>query len=163
MILVDVRNLIITIFLLGISFSFLSGITLAGEGKPRLRIEVFLSRGQQDDAEIIRAHFNAISETNIHFQFFRAGNPPANIAIGQKVPAPVARLAMQLAVEYGQGVDYLLPEELLPLTWIGIGTSAFDEVSQIRITPKDLAALGDPMLSNEQFHILYQNLTHRPK
>ena len=163
MILGNLRNAIIAVFLLGISFSFHSGIAFAGEEKSRLRIEVFLSGGQQDDAEIIREHFKAISEKNIHFQFFRAGNPPANLAIGREVPASVALLAMQLAVEYGQGVNFLLPEELLPLTWIGIGTSAFDEASQIPITPKDLKALGDPKLSNEQFHTLYWNFTRRPK
>jgi hypothetical protein len=127
----------------------------------KIRVELFLAGDQRSDAEEIRDQFRSSSIENIHFQFFRAGRPPANIAIGREVPAAIARLALKIAIQYNQGVRFLLPQVLLPPTWIGIGTSAFDESSQISVSPEAIEKLSDPSLNTEQFHALYGEFTQK--
>lgn len=122
-------------------------------------IEVFLSPEQREAIPVIKREFEALSITRVRPQVFRLGNPPNNIAIGRDVPAPVARLAIQLAVDHNRGVGFLLPEYRFFPRHVAIGSSAFDEASQIPITPEDLQRLRDPSLTTEQFHALYRSLT----
>jgi hypothetical protein len=42
---------------------------------------------------------------------------------------------------------------------VAIGTSAFDEASQIPVTPDDLVRLRESSLTTEAFHDLYRRLT----
>jgi hypothetical protein len=42
---------------------------------------------------------------------------------------------------------------------IVIGSSAFDEASQIPINPEDVERLPDPSLTTPEFHELYRRLT----
>jgi hypothetical protein len=126
-------------------------------------IELFLSPEQREAIPVIKREFEALSITRVRPQVFRLGNPPKNIAIGKDVPAPVARLALQLAVDYNRGVDFLLPEYRYFPKHIVIGSSAFDEASQIPIKPEDLQRLRDPSLSTDQFHELYRSLTGEDK
>jgi hypothetical protein len=126
-------------------------------------IELFLSPEQREAIPVIKREFKALSITRVRPQVFRLGNPPKNIAIGKDVPAPVARLALQLAVDYNRGVDFLLPEYRYFPKHIVIGSSAFDEASQIPIKPEDLQRLRDPSLSTDQFHELYRSLTGEDK
>ena len=134
----------------------------AEEGKIRVRVEIFLARGQKGDAEKIREEFKAIGVSNVHFQFFRAGHPPENVAIGRNVPLHVAQKAIELAIEYNRGIKFILPQALLPGTWVGIGTSAFDEQNQIPIAGDALESLRSPDLTQEQFHSLYQETAREP-
>lgn len=122
-------------------------------------IEVFLSPEQREAIPIIKREFEALSITRVRPQVFRFGNPPKNIAIGRDVPASVGRLALQLAADYNRGVEFLLPEYRYFPRHIVIGSSAFDEASQIPVTPEDLQRLRDPSLSTDQFHKLYRSLT----
>ena len=124
-----------------------------------VRVEVFLAKGQKKEAEAIRKGFEKVSVDNVHFQFFRAGRPPGNVAIGRAIEASIARLAIELALEHTRGIQLLVPEALLPAGWIGIGTSAFDEQNQIPITAEDVDKLRDPFLTTEQFHKLYRELS----
>ena len=126
-----------------------------------IRVEVFLARDQKENAEPILERFREMSVANVHFQFFRAGRPPANIAIGRNVPAGIARLAIELAIGYAQGIKLILPQELLPTTWIGIGTSAFDEQNQIPISEEGVKDLRDPSLRTDEFHDLYRRVARR--
>ncbi len=126
-------------------------------------IEVFLAPEQREAIPVIKREFEALSITRVRPQVFRLGNPPRNIAIGKDVPAGVARLALQLAVDYNRGVEFLLPEYRYFPKHIVIGSSAFDEASQIPIKPEDLQRLRDPSLSTDQFHELYRNLTGEDK
>ena len=150
-------------FLCVVASIFLNGEVIAQESTPRIQVEVFLAGDQKRDAEVVRAQFKALSIQNVRFQFFRAGRPPANVAIGRQVPGTVARLALEMAIEYNMGVKFLLPQELLPLTWIGIGTSAFDEQNQIPVSAEAIQKLRDPALSTEAFHSLYRRLTARQR
>lgn len=126
-------------------------------------VEIFLAPDRRGDSDTINRAFEAISVTRIRTQFFRLGNPPANIAIGQNVPAAVARLAIRMAVTYNGGVKFLLPQYRFFPEHIAIGTSAFDEASNIPIRPEDLDRLSDPALTTSQFHALYRHLTGEDK
>ncbi|MFZ5862516.1 MAG: hypothetical protein ACOYXR_06750 [Nitrospirota bacterium] len=122
-------------------------------------IELFLAPEQREAIPVIKKEFEALSITRVRPQVFRLGNPPRNIAIGKDIPADVARLALQIAVDYNRGVESLLPEYRYFPKHIVIGSSAFDEASQIPIKPDDLQRLRDPSLSTDQFHELYRSLT----
>ncbi|MFZ5874893.1 MAG: hypothetical protein ACOYXU_00660 [Nitrospirota bacterium] len=122
-------------------------------------VELFLAPEQREAVPAIKKAFETLSVTRVRPQVFRLGNPPKNIAIGKDIPADVARLALRLAVDYNRGVEFLLPEYRYFPKHIVIGSSAFDEASQIPIKPEDLERLRDPSLSTDQFHVLYRSLT----
>jgi hypothetical protein len=134
-----------------------------GEANKKILVEIFLSSEHKEDLDKIKKAFEAVSITRIRAQFFRAGNPPENIAIGNGIPASVARLAIRLAITYNRGIKYLLPEYRYFPSHIAIGTSAFDEASQILVRPEDLERLSDPTLTTDQFHELYRHLTGEDK
>ncbi|HUK56244.1 MAG TPA: hypothetical protein VLY20_06260 [Nitrospiria bacterium] len=133
------------------------------QSNSNILVELFLGPDRRSDLDAIKKGLEAVSITRIRTQFFRLGNPPENIAIGNHVPADVARLAIHLAVTYNRGVKYLLPQYRFFPDHIAIGTSAFDEKSQIPIQPKDLERLSDPSLTTQQFHALYRHLTGEDK
>ena len=122
-------------------------------------VELFLSKDKKDDLDSIKKAFHKLSVKRIRAQFYAAGKAPRIIAIGRKVPAPVARLAIDLAKKYNGGIQYLLPEFRFFPKHIAIGTSAFDEASQVSIEAEDLEHLSDPSLTTEEFHSLYRSLT----
>lgn len=133
-----------------------------GEGQEtnrKILVELFLAKDRKDDFKKIKQELEALSITRIRPQYFRLGNPPLNIAIGKNIPASVARVAMQLAITYNGGIKYLLPEFRYFPDHIVIGSSAFDESSQIPVTPEDVEKLLNPELSTEEFHNLYRHLT----
>jgi hypothetical protein len=129
------------------------------EANKAILVEIFLSREHADDLDAVKKAFAAASITKVRPQLFRLGNPPENIAIGRNITAPVARLAIQLAVTYNRGISHLLAEERLAPDYLAIGTSIFDESYQIPISPDDLKRLSDPSLTTPQFHALYRHLT----
>jgi hypothetical protein len=136
----------------------------AGEGTSSDRqkdilVEIFLARERKPQLETLQKEFTALSVTRVHVQFFKLGHPPENFAVGPKTPADVARLALQVADRYNDGVKYILAQYRFFPNQVAIGTSAFDEKSQIPITPEDVKRLADPKLTTEQFHTLYRHLT----
>lgn len=133
-----------------------------GEGQEanrKILVELFLAKERKADIDKIKQEFEALSITRIRPQFFRLGNPPPNIAIGKNIPAPVARVAMKLAIDYNGGIKYLLPEFRFFPHHIVIGSSAYDESSQIPVTPENVEKLLNPELSTDEFHTLYRHLT----
>lgn len=129
------------------------------EANRKILVELFLAKERKGDIDKIKQELEALSITRIRPQFFRLGNPPQNIAIGKNIPAPVARVAIQLAITYNQGIKYLLPEYRYFPDHIVIGSSAFDEASQIPVTPENVEKLLNPELNTEKFHELYRHLT----
>jgi len=125
----------------------------------KILVELFLAKERKDDLEAIKKELEALGITRIRPQFFRLGHPPENIAIGKDIPADVARLAIRLAVTYNGNIKTILPEFRYFPDHIVIGTSAFDEKSEIPIQPEDLKRLSDPSLTTAQFHELYRHLT----
>lgn len=133
------------------------------EANSQLLVELFLAKNRKGDLETIKKEFEAFGITRIRTQFFRMGNPPENIAIGKAVPADVARMAIRVAITYNRDIKFLLPEFRFFPDHIVIGSSAYDEKSQIPIRPEDLKKLSDPALTTVQFHELYRHLTGEDK
>lgn len=125
----------------------------------KILVEMFLAREQKEKLDHIKKEFEAFSVSRVRVQFFRLGNPPKNIAIGKEIPASVARFSIQTALTYNRGIKYLLPQFRFFPKHIAIGTSAFDESSQIPIRQEDLKRLSDPTLSTKEFHQLYRKLS----
>ena len=90
----------------------------------------------------------------------KGGHPPTNIAIGSAVSAEDARMAIDFALKYNDRIDLLVFRPLNPPNYVAIATSAWDELSQIPVSPEDLARLRDPELTTEEFHSLYYELTN---
>ena len=122
-------------------------------------VEIFLAPDRRGDLDTIKRELADASITRVRAQFFRLGNPPQNIAVGKNIPAPVARLAIRQAVTYNRGIKFLLPQFRYFPDHIVIGSSAFDEASQIPISPEDVERLSDPLLTTPEFHALYRRLT----
>ncbi len=132
-----------------------------GDAEPspdKILVEIFLSAGQKEEMEVIKARFAAFGIHKVRPQFFRLGHPPENIAIGRAVSAEAARLAIEVALRHNRGIRMLVPEARLSHHYIAIGTSIFDESFQIPISPEDLARLQDVTLNTAQFHDLYRAL-----
>lgn len=139
-----------------------TGSNMEGEDQSKnekILVELFLPADRKKDIDTIKKELQALSIKRIRPQFFKMGNPIENIAIGNNIPAPVARLAIQLAITYNRGIKYILPEFRYFPDHVVIGSSAFDESSQIPILPEDLQRLSDPSLSTLEFHRLYRSLT----
>lgn len=129
----------------------------------KILVELFLAKERKGDLDTITKAFEEVGITRIRPQFFRLGHPPKNIAIGKNIPADVARLAIRLAITYNQDIKFLLPEYRFFPDHIVIGSSAFDEKSQIPIRSEDLKRLSDPALTTAQYHDLYRQLTGEDK
>jgi len=129
----------------------------------KILVELFLSKEVKKDLDEIKKEFTNVSIKRIRTQFYASGHAPKNIAIGKSVSAPVARLTIRLANTYNQGIQFLLPERLFFPHYITIGSSAFDEASQVPILQEDIERLSDPSLNTEQFHTLYRSLTGEDK
>ena len=125
----------------------------------RILVEITLAPERRGDFEAIRQAFEAMSISRIHRDFLRLGHPPRNIVFGKAVPAETAREAIRLARVYNRGITKILPERRFIPHYIGIGTSAFDELVQVPIAPADVERLANPSLSTEAFHRLYRCLT----
>lgn len=87
-----------------------------------------------------------------------------NIAVGSNISADVARLVIDTAITYNRGVTHLMPQFRFHPHQIAIGTSAFDELVPVAISPEALEQLKNPALSTVEFHQLYRRLTkEKPK
>ena len=90
----------------------------------------------------------------------KGGHPPTNIAIGSMVSAKDARLMIDIAIQYNDKIDGLILRPLNPPNYVAIATSAWDEQSEILITPEDLEKLRNPKLTTKEFQALYAELTN---
>lgn len=129
------------------------------EENSQVQVELFLMKNRKADIDQIVQELKSASIDRIRTNFYPAGKAVQILAVGRKTPASVARLGIRLAMEYNEGIQYLLPQVLIPHHYLAIGTSAFDEKSQIPIGPEDLERLRDPSLSTREFHALYESLT----
>jgi hypothetical protein len=157
-----ISRIVIGLALLSLLYPGLGGRATADEpaaDRSRILVELFLAAEQRRHLDDIKTTLASEGITRVRVQFFRLGHPPENLAIGPDVPADVARLAIRMAKRYNDDVKYLLAQYRFFPNHIAIATSAFDEASQIPITPENLARLADPALTTEQFHALYRQLT----
>ena len=129
---------------------------------PVSRIEVVLASQYKDQVVALKEEFVQAGMRNVHFQFFRQGQPPKNIGLGRDVPADKAREAIRLALKYNLGVGILLPERLFPPRFVTIASSNYDDTVEYPIDQATLAQLQNETLTTEEFHRLYKGLTSIP-
>ena len=129
---------------------------------PVSRIEVVLASQYKNQIATVTEEFVQAGMPNVHFQFFRQGQPPQNIGLGRDVPADKAREALRLALKYNLGVGILLPERLFPPRFVTIASSNYDDTVEYPIDQATLAQLQNETLTTEEFHRLYKGLTSIP-
>jgi hypothetical protein len=126
---------------------------------PVSRVEVVLASQYKDQVAALKEEFVQAGMANVHFQFFRQGQPPQNIGLGRDVPADKAREAIRLALKFNLGVGILLPERLFPPRFVTIASSNYDDTVEYPIDQATLAQLQNENLTTEEFHRLYRGLT----
>lgn len=126
------------------------------------RVEVVLANHYKNQVATLTEEFSQAGMPNVHFQFFRQGQPPQNIGLGREVPADKAREVIRLALKYNLGVGILLPERLFPPRLVTIASSNFDDTVEYPIDQATLARLQNENLTTEEFHRLYRDLTSVP-
>jgi hypothetical protein len=129
---------------------------------PVSRVEVVLASQYKNQIVTVTEEFVQAGMPNVHFQFFRQGQPPQNIGLGRDVPADKAREAIRLALKYNLGVGILLPERLFPPRFVTIASSNYDDTVEYPIDQATLAQLQNETLTTEEFHRLYKGLTSIP-
>ena len=127
-------------------------------------IEMWLAhkhkKSNRDIRKFLKSKNLKVLRHTIQYWKPKGGHPPTNIAIGSMVSAKDARLMIDIAIQYNDKIDGLILRPLNPPNYVAIATSAWDEQSEISITPKDLEKLRDPKLTTEQFQSLYAELTN---
>lgn len=127
-------------------------------------IEIWLAHNQKKHNMELRGYLKSKSikvlRNTIQYWRPKGGHPPTNVAIGSGVSAQDARMVIGLAKKYNDKVDMLIIQALNPPHYVAIATSAWDEKSQVPISPEELEALKDPGLTTEEFHKLYRKLTN---
>ena len=127
-------------------------------------IEMWLAhkhkKNNREIRKILKSKQLKVLRHTIQYWKPKGGHPPTNIAIGSMVSAEDARLMIGLAIKYNDKVDRLILRPLNPPNYVAIATSAWDEQSEVLITPEDLEKLMDPKLNTLQFQTLYAELTN---
>ncbi len=124
-----------------------------------IKVEMSLAKKWKPEDKTIKKKLHDVSVKRVKIQYFRFGDPPTNLVIGKDVPADIARLAIEIALDYNKDVRSILPEFRFFPHYIGIGSNAYDEQAEIPLFPEDLEKLRDPSLSTEAFHALYRSIT----
>ncbi|MBT5375830.1 MAG: hypothetical protein HOL15_03350 [Nitrospinaceae bacterium] len=127
-------------------------------------IELWLGHKHKKQKKEIKKFLKSKSLKVLHhtIQFWRRGNghPPTNIAIGSGVSAEDARMVIDIALEFNDNIEHLILRPLNPPNYVAIATSAWDKMSEVDITPKQLEMLRNPELNTEEFHTLYYEMTN---
>lgn len=126
-----------------------------------IKIEAWVSKKDMKDYRMLRNKFEAMGYTYAALWPYPGRNPSRVVAIGQCVPAYIARHALQQALIYYGEVNSLVHQNFVSGHWVGLGTSLFAESSQQPINKQQLRDLLDPALDTYQFHELYQKLTEQ--
>ena len=160
------------LFLLSLTSILLPEFTESGVYQPSCdiskttvcTIEMWLAHKHKKDNREIRKFLKSkqlkVLRHTIQYWKPKGGHPPTNMAIGSMVSAKDARLMIDIAIQYNDNVDRLILRPLNPPNYVAIATSAWDEQSEILITPEDLEKLRNPNLPTEEFQALYAELTN---
>ena len=128
-----------------------------------IKIEAWVSKKDMKNHRVLRNKFEAMGYTYAALWPYPGRNPSRVVAIGQCVPAYIARHALQQALIYYGEVNSLVHQNFVSGHWVGLGTSLFAENSQQPINKQQLRDLLDPALDTIQFHELYQKLTEQER
>jgi hypothetical protein len=122
--------------------------------------EIWLAGEYKGEEVAIKKNLGEMGIPRVRIQFFTLGIPKGTIAIGAQLSAKKARTAIELARKYNRKkVEFLVPDTLVPDNYLAVGTSAFDERSQIKVNSEQVDQLSNPSLSDEEFHSLYRQFT----
>ena len=126
-------------------------------------IEIWLERKHKKNNREIRKMLKGESikviRNTIQYWPPRGGHPPTNIAIGRSLTAEDARWVIELALKLNDNINGLIFQRLNPPYYVAIGTSAWDDKSETKITPEQLEQLRNPKLTTKEFHALYVKFT----
>ncbi|SVE12350.1 uncharacterized protein METZ01_LOCUS465204 [marine metagenome] len=160
------------LFLFSFTLILLSANTESGSYQPSCdtskttvcTIEMWLAHKHKKNNREIRKFLKSKSlkvlRHTIQYWKPKGGHPPTNIAIGSLVSAKDARLMIDIAIQYNDKINGLILRPLNPPNYVAIATSAWDEQSEVSITPEELKKLRNPKLTTEEFQALYAELTH---
>ena len=127
-------------------------------------IEMWLAhkhkKNNREIREFLKSKNLKVLRHTIQYWRPKGGHPPTNIAIGSLVSAKDARLMIDIAIQYNDKIDGLILRPLNPPNYVAIATSAWDEQSEILITPEGLEKLRNPKLTTGEFQALYAELTN---
>ena len=122
--------------------------------KKPIKIEAWIAKKFKKKKTAIKMELESQGNTKARVKVFPMNKPAHVIAIGRCVPSYIARHALKVALKYAGGVKTLVDQDVLMASWIGIGTTAFDEYSQRTITQNQLDALLDESLDTSEFQKL---------
>lgn len=137
-----------------------SAMVLAAEecqpvGEKKVKIEAWISKKFKKDKRAILKEFREINDAKIAMRVFPMGDPNKVIAIGRCVPVDIAQQAIEKALKYAGGIKSLVNQRVIPPHWIAIGTTAFDQYSERKVSEEQVAKLQDASLTTEGFQSLY--------
>jgi len=126
----------------------------------RTTLKLKLAREWKKKKKAIKKDFKAANKAlKFRLEFFAPRmTPPQNLGIGKCLSAKEGRLAIQKALEFNRGVEFVIMQEFMPHHWAMVGTTDLAELTFIKITPDELKQLSDPSLSTEQFQNRYRKL-----
>jgi hypothetical protein len=157
-----VRKIVFGVFVF-VTFFMLGGLSYAEVAKEKVLVELFLAAEREKDVPEIQEAFARLGVRRVKVQFYAMGRAPQIIGLGREVPSDVARLTFQIAQQYVGEVRFILPDFLLPLGYITVGSSHFAEENHVPIRQEDVQFLSDPKLGTQDFYRHYQAVVRRTK
>ncbi len=127
--------------------------------KKRIKVEGWISKKFKKQKKAIAKEFGELGHTRVVLKVFPMGETAKVVAVGRCVPAHLARHILATALKYTGGIESLVNQGFLSPTWVGIGTTVFDEPSQQIVNAEQVQQLLDPKLSTEEFHALYRKFS----
>ncbi|QPJ64524.1 MAG: hypothetical protein G3M78_03570 [Candidatus Nitrohelix vancouverensis] len=127
--------------------------------KKKIKVEGYFSKQFRKDRKAIRAEISEVGHVRFALRAYPMGDTSKSFAVGRCVPAYIARHVLTVADKYTSGIGSLTVQKFLPTHWIGVGATMFDEPSQQLVTEEQVKKLLNPDLTNEEFHVLYQEYT----
>lgn len=125
-------------------------------GEKKVKIEAWISKKFKKDRRAILKEFREINNAKVSMKVFPMGDPNKVIAIGRCVPVDIAQQAIEKALKYSGGIQSLVNQRGIPTHWVAIGTTAFDEYSQRKVSEEQVAKLRDGTLTTQGFQSLYE-------
>lgn len=132
-------------------------------GARPVKVEIWASKRFKKDFPAIGKAFAEMGNTDVVLWAYPAENPSRAVAIGRCVPAYIAQHVLRETRERFGEPESLVNQGFLSPWWIGIGTSLFDENSQRKTTPEEMARLTDPGLNTREFQALYGKYSAQEK
>ncbi|MBI5426649.1 MAG: hypothetical protein HZA02_00045 [Nitrospinae bacterium] len=132
-------------------------------GLRTVKVEIWASKRFKKDFPAIGKAFAEMGNTDVVLWVYPAENPSRAVAIGRCVPAYIAQHVLRETRERFGEPESLVNQGFLSPWWIGIGTSLFDENSQRRTAPGEVARLMDPSLDPREFQALYRKYSAQEK